>query len=59
MPSVKALVRFLHAAVGFPVKPTWLAAIRAGNYTTWPGLTYDNAKTYHPTTAETFKVHMT
>ena len=59
MPSVKALVRFLHAAAVFPVKSTWLAAIRAGNYATWPGLKYDNAKTYHPTIAETLKGHIT
>ena len=59
MPSVKALVRFLHAADGFPVKSTWLAAIRAGNYGMWQGLTYKNAKTYHLTTAETLKGHMT
>ena len=59
MPSVKALVRFLHAAAGFPVKSTWLAAIKAGNYATWPGLTYENAKTYHPTTKGTLKAHMT
>ena len=59
MPSVKALVRFLHAAASFPVKSTWLAAIRAGNYATWPGLTYKNAKTYHLNTAETLMGHMT
>ena len=59
MPSVKALVRCLHAAAVFPVTSTWLAAIRAGNYGTWPGLTYENAKTYHPTTTETLMGHMT
>ena len=59
MPSVKSLVRFLHAAAIFPVKLTWLAAIRSGKYATWPGLTYKNAKAYHPTTAETLKGHMT
>ena len=37
----------------------WLAAIKAGNYATCPGLTYENAKTYHPTTEETLKGHMT
>ena len=39
IPSVKALVRFLHVAAGFPVNSTWLAAIKAGNYATWPGFT--------------------
>ena len=56
---MKDLVRFLHAAAGFPVRSMWLASIRAGNYATWPGLTYENSKIFHPTTAETPKVHMT
>ena len=59
IPSVKAIVRFLQSAAGFPVKSTWLDAIGSGNYATWPGLTYENAKTYHPTTTEKLKVHMT
>ena len=59
MPSVKALIRFLHAADGFRVNSTWLASIKDKNYAKCPGLTYENAKTYHPTAAETLKVHMT
>jgi hypothetical protein len=43
--SVAALVHYLHAAAGFPVKSTWLAAIKAGNYASWPGLTYSKC---HP-----------
>ena len=39
LPSVGALVRYLHATAGFPVKSTWLGAIKAGNYASWPGLT--------------------
>ena len=59
MPSVKDLVRFLQDADRFPVNSMWLATIRAGNYATWPGLTYENAKTHHPTTAKTLEGHMT
>jgi len=33
------LVRYFHAAAGFPMKPTWLKAIKKGFYTSWPGLT--------------------
>jgi hypothetical protein len=33
------LVRFLHAAAFSPVPDTWLKAIRAGHFATWPGLT--------------------
>eukprot|EP00804_Cyclotella_cryptica_P030065 CCRYP_016955-RA/>CCRYP_016955-RA protein AED:0.37 eAED:0.35 QI:0/-1/0/1/-1/1/1/0/377 len=29
LPSVSALVHYLHAAAGFPIKSTWLAAIKA------------------------------
>ena len=58
MPSVQAPVRFLQAAAGYPVKSTWLSAIRSGNYKTWPGITYENAKTYHPTITETLKGNM-
>ena len=59
MPSVNSLVWFLHAAAGFFFKSTWLAAIKSGNYSTWPGLNCENSKTYCPTTVETIKVHMT
>ena len=41
--SVVSLVRYLHASIGIPVKSTWLTAIKAGNYASWPGITYANA----------------
>jgi hypothetical protein len=31
------LCDYLHQAAGHPVKKTWLAAIKAGEYATWPG----------------------
>ena len=31
LPSVGALVRYLHMATGLPVKSTWRTAIKAGN----------------------------
>jgi hypothetical protein len=34
-------VRFLHAAAFSPVQDTWLKAIWAGHFATWPGLTKD------------------
>jgi len=58
LPSVGALVAYLHAAAGFPVKDTWLRAIKAGNYATWPGLTYSNAAKYCPDAEETVLGHM-
>jgi hypothetical protein len=59
LPSVGALVHYLHAAAGFPVKATWLAAIKAGNYASWPGLTYANAAKHCPSCDETIKGHLT
>eukprot|EP00956_Cyclotella_meneghiniana_P042677 scaffold249030_cov93-Cyclotella_meneghiniana.AAC.1 len=58
LPSVGALVHYLHATAGFPVKATWLAAIKAGNYSSWPGLTYANASKYCPSSDETIKGHL-
>ena len=39
LPSTEKTVRYYHAAAGFPTYETWLAAVQAGNYDTWPGLT--------------------
>ena len=30
-PRVEALIRYFHAAEGYPVRSTWLTAISAGN----------------------------
>ena len=58
LPSVCALVHYLHACAGFHVRSTWLAAIKAGNFAFWPGLTYTNAAKYCPVSVETLKGHM-
>jgi hypothetical protein len=47
------LVEYRHRAAGHPVKKTWLAAIKAGEYATWPGLTYELASKYLANTEET------
>ena len=41
-----------------PVRSTWLNAIKAGNYASWPGLTYNNASRYCPSAEETIKGHI-
>ena len=46
LPSVEALVHYMHAASGFSVKSTWLKSIKHGNFDSWPGLTYKNAAKY-------------
>ena len=56
--SVAALVQYFHAAAGYPVRFTWLNAIKAGNYSSWTGLTYKNVSRYFPSADETIKGHM-
>ena len=51
LPSVGALVCYLHAATGFIVKATWLAEIKAGNYA--------NANKYCLVSIETLQGHLT
>ena len=46
LPSIRSLVCYLHVAVGFLVNSTWITAIKAGNFTSWPGLTYANVLKY-------------
>lgn len=48
-----ALIEYLHATAGYPAKATWLVAIKAGNYTSWTGLTLPMAQKYCPDTDET------
>ncbi len=48
LPSTKEVVRFLHAALGFPTKATLLTAARNGNLVTFPGLTPDNINRHFP-----------
>ena len=56
--SMEALIRYMHAAAGLPVKSTWLKEIKHGNYNSWPGLTYNNAEEYCPQSVDTLKGHM-
>ena len=48
LPSVAALVPYFHVPAGYPVRLSWLNAIKAGNYASWRGLTYNNASQYYP-----------
>ena len=43
LPIVEAVLHYFHATVGFPVKSTWLDAIKYGNFSSWPDLNYQNA----------------
>jgi hypothetical protein len=58
LPSMTQSIKYLHAAAGFPVKETWLTAIEAGNYVTWPGQTTAAVRKHFPDSDETQKGHM-
>jgi hypothetical protein len=58
LPSTRQTILYHHASAGFPVKETFLNAVRAGNYATWPGLTIATLHKYFPNLDETQKGHM-
>eukprot|EP00804_Cyclotella_cryptica_P009373 CCRYP_018077-RA/>CCRYP_018077-RA protein AED:0.09 eAED:0.09 QI:0/0/0/1/1/1/2/0/1069 len=58
LPSIEQTIRYLHAAAGFPTKATWMAAIRRGNYDTWPLVTIANVHKHFPQSEETQQGHM-
>ncbi len=48
----------MHAACGYPVKSTWIKAIKAGNFVGWPVLAKWNINKYYPDMAKTPKGHL-
>ena len=50
--SKEVLCDYLHRAAGYPVKKTWLQAIKDGFFTTWPGLTYELVAKFLPEYSE-------
>ncbi len=58
LPSIGTLVSFYHACLCFPVKQTWLDAIKAGNCDTFDGLTYSNMARYCPNANKTILGHL-
>ena len=58
-PSMRVLelVRYYHAAAGFPTQPTWIKAIKNNQYASWPGLRVGAARKYFPESEETRKGH--
>jgi hypothetical protein len=55
---IPALVAFYHTCLGFPVKDTWLEAIKRGNWDTFAGLSYLNVAHYCPNSDETILRHL-
>jgi hypothetical protein len=58
LPNVSYLVHLPHASASNPVRSTWLAAIKAGNYKTFPGLILCNAMKHCPSSDATIKGHL-
>ena len=58
LPSTEQAIKWMHAVCGYPVKSTWMKAIKAGNFIGWPLLTEKNVQKYYPETDETIKGHM-
>jgi hypothetical protein len=58
LPNTRHSLLYYHASAGFPVKETFLDAVRAGNYTTWPSLTTTLIAKHFPNLEETQKGHM-
>ena len=48
LPSIEQSVRYIHVAVGFPTKATWIKSILMGNYLTWPLLTVNHVNKFFP-----------
>jgi hypothetical protein len=58
LPSIEQIVKYLHAAAGYPPEETWIKAIQAGNNNTWPTITGTYVHTQFPESNETQKGHM-
>ena len=58
LPSTKQAIKWLHAVCGYPVKSTWIKAIKAGNFHGWPLLTATNVLKYYTETIETPMGHL-
>ena len=58
LPSVEYLLQYFHITADFPVQDTWIKAVQAGNFKSWPGLTFQNANKYFTMSKETTKGNM-
>ena len=58
LPSSKQAIGWMHTVCGYPVKLTWLKAIKAGNCMGWFMLTECNVQKYYPEATETAKGHL-
>ena len=55
--SISQGIKWMHAVCGYPVKSTFIKAIRARKYAGWPALSIENVYKHYPKTEETPKGH--
>jgi hypothetical protein len=58
LPSTEQAIKWIYAVCGYPVKSTWLKAIKAGKYLGWLMLNERNIQKYYPKTIKTAKGHV-
>jgi hypothetical protein len=58
LPALLRSPHIAHAATGSPVPSTWVRAIHAGHYATWPGLTAELVNKHLPPSLATAKGHL-
>ncbi len=58
LPSTEQVVKYLHAALGFPTKSTMLNAVSKNWLVGWPGLTVESVNKSFPEFNATQKGHM-
>jgi hypothetical protein len=58
LPLTKQAIKWMHTICGYPVKSTWLKAIKAGNYVGWPMLTGCNVQKCYPKMIINAKGHL-
>ncbi|KAL7506393.1 hypothetical protein ACHAXN_005053 [Cyclotella atomus] len=58
LPNTEQVIAWYHAAAGYPIKASWIKAIDAGFYATWPMLTAKAVRKHFPESDETAKGHM-
>ena len=58
LPTTEEEIRWMHAVCVYPVKSTWIKAIKEGNFTGWPILNKRNVSKHYPETTNTPKGHL-
>ena len=56
--SIQSTIKYLHAACFYPAKSTWIKAIKAGFFTTWPKLTAEAVQKFLESSTITSKGRM-